>query len=471
MSSVSDPADPFAPALEVATAIRRGRITPAEVVDGALARIARLNGELHAYLAVFDEPARRAAARAGRAVRSAKSRGSRSAIGPLHGVPVSVKDLVLTTEAPTTAGSRIFGDGLTTAKDAAVVQRLRRAGAILIGKTNLHEVALGVTTVNEHFGAARNPWDPQRMSGGSSGGSAVALAAGLGPLSVGTDTRGSIRIPAACCGVTGLKPTRGLVSLDGVVPLSPTLDHVGPMARTALDCALLLGVMADGDDPLRYLRAAQRRPSRFRIGVSEFHLRDLDGGVQRVIDDALRELGRVGGRLQSVRVAELDDAQAASVRITAPEAFAWHERYIRERPEGYGPRVLARLSAGREWSAVDYLRALESRQRVTAVLEETFRAVDLLIGAVLPVPAPMIGDMTVRIAGRDVGIVDAFTRLNSPQNMAGVPSLAMPAGFTGAGLPVGLQVIGPVGHDARVLALAAAWQRATDWHRRRPPMT
>lgn len=468
MSPSADPADPYVTAHELAMAIRRGAISPVQAVEGTLARIARLNDDLNAYLAVFEEPARRAAARASRAVRSARAGGSRRATGPLHGVPVSVKDLIVTTEGPTTAGSRIFGDGLTTAKDAEVIRRLRRAGAIIIGKTNLHEVALGVTTVNEHFGPARNPWDRRRMSGGSSGGSAVALAAGLGPLSVGTDTRGSIRIPAACCGVTGLKPTRGLVPLDGVVPLSPTLDHVGPMARTALDCALMLGVMAGGGDPLRYFRAAQRRPPRLRIGVSEFHLRDLNGDVQRVIDAALRDLARAGGRLRTVRVAELDDAQAASVRITAPEAFAWHERYIRERPEGYGPRVLGRLSAGREWSAVDYLRAQESRERVTAALDATFRTVDVLVGAVLPAPAPPIDEMAVRIGDREVGIVDAFTRLNSPQNMAGVPALAMPAGLTEAGLPVALQVIGPAGHDGRVLALGAAWQRATDWHRRRP---
>ncbi|HSA57842.1 MAG TPA: amidase [Gemmatimonadaceae bacterium] len=467
MSPSTDPADPFVTAHELARAIRRRRISAAEAVSETLERIARCNGLLNAYLAVFDAPARRAAARADRLLRS---RGAGGEAGPLHGVPVSVKDLIVTTEGPTTAGSRIFGDGLTAAKDAEVVRWLRRAGAIVIGKTNLHEVALGVTTVNEHFGPARNPWDARRMSGGSSGGSAAALAAGLGPLSVGTDTRGSIRIPAACCGVTGLKPTRGLVSLEGVVPLSPTLDHAGPMARTALDCALMLGVMAGGSDPLRYLRSAQRRASGLRIGVSEFHLRDLSREVQRVIEAALREVSREGGRLRSVRVAELDDAQAASVRITAPEAFAWHERHIRERPEAYGPRVLGRLAAGREWSAVDYLRAQESRTRVTGAFAETFRAVDLLVGAALPVPAPAIDETTVRAGGREEGIVDAFTRLNSPQNMAGVPALVMPAGFTPSGLPVGLQVIGPAGQDGRVLAFGAAWQRATDWHLRRPPM-
>jgi aspartyl-tRNA(Asn)/glutamyl-tRNA(Gln) amidotransferase subunit A len=453
-----DALDPFITARELAAAIRNRRVSATEVAAAALERIARLNPSLNAYLTVFDEGARRAAARADRA------RGAR---GPLHGVPVSIKDLILTTDAPTTAGSRIYGAGQVADTDALLVQRLRRAGAIVLGKTNLHEVALGVTTVNEHFGPARNPWDTRRMAGGSSGGSAVALAAGLGPLSIGTDTRGSIRIPAACCGITGLKPTRGLVPLDGVLPLSPTLDHAGPMARTAADCALLLGVLTGGD-PLRFVRATHRAPRRLRLGISEFHLRDLDGEVQRVIEAALRRLGRIGGRLREVRAAGVAEAHAASVRISAPEAFAVHETFLRQRPEGYGPLVRKRLEAGREWSAVDYLHAMAERDRVTAAFGEAFREVDLLLGAVLPVPAPPLEATAVRVGGTESGIVDAFTRLNSPQNMAGVPALAVPCGFTVSGLPVGLQVIAPAGQDARALALGALWQRETDWHRRTP---
>jgi aspartyl-tRNA(Asn)/glutamyl-tRNA(Gln) amidotransferase subunit A len=458
--SRTDPLGPFITARELAAAIRQRRVSATEVTTAALERIDRLNPALNAYLAVFHDGARASAVRADRA------RGER---GPLHGVPVSIKDLILTTDAPTTAGSRIHGAGVVTGHDALLVRRLRRAGAIVIGKTNLHEVALGVTTVNEHFGPARNPWDTGRMAGGSSGGSAVALAAGLGPLSVGTDTRGSIRIPAACCGVTGFKPTRGLVPLDSVLPLSPTLDHAGPMARTATDCAVLLGVLAGGD-PLRYLRAASRVPHTLRIGVSEFHLRDLDAEVHAVIEAALRRLTRLGGRLREVNVPHVAESHAASVRISAPEAYVVHETVLRERPEGYGALVRKRLEAGREWSAVDYLRAMAERDRVTMAFDQTFRDVDLLLGAVLPVPAPPIEATTVRVGGVESGIVDAFTRLNSPQNMAGVPALAMPCGFTASGLPVGLQVIAPAGHDARALALGALWQRETDWHRRTPAL-
>jgi aspartyl-tRNA(Asn)/glutamyl-tRNA(Gln) amidotransferase subunit A len=229
----------FPEALEIAEQIRKRRISPVEVVAEALARIEKLNRSLNAFIAVFGDQAMATARNAERVVMQRKR-----ALPPLFGVPISVKDIVLTTEAPTTAGSKIFGSGLVARQDAPVVRRLRRAGAIIIGKTNLHEVALGVTSANEHFGPVRNPHDPSRVAGGSSGGSAVAVATGMGVLSVGTDTRGSVRIPAACCGIAGHKPTFGLVPVGDVVALCPSLDHVGPMARTVAECALMLEVMA-----------------------------------------------------------------------------------------------------------------------------------------------------------------------------------------------------------------------------------
>ncbi|HEX7123246.1 MAG TPA: amidase [Gemmatimonadaceae bacterium] len=451
--------DPFLQAVDLAEAIRRRRVSPLEVIDATLERITRLNPELNAYLAVFDESARAAAARLMR---------RRGGAGALSGVPVSVKDLICTVDGLTTGGSRIFGDGVAARHDAPVIRRLRRAGAIVIGKTNLHEVALGVTTVNEHFGASRNPWNRATMAGGSSGGSAVAVAAGLGPLSVGTDTRGSIRIPAACCGITGLKPTYGLVPVDGVLPLSPTLDHVGPMARSAADCALMLGVMASGRDPLRYLRTARRPWAKPRVGVSEFLLRDLDGEVQPVVDQALKQLQRLGAQLRDVSHPAIEEAEQASVCITGPEAFAYHERALRETPEGFGPLVRSRLAAGGERRAVEYLRALEARQRVIAALAEVFGEVDVLVGATLPVTAPPIETLTLRLGGREATVVEAFTRFNSPFNMAGVPALSVPCGLTSRGMPVGLQIVAPRGADASALRLGMVWQRATDWHRVHP---
>lgn len=447
-------------AIELARDIRRRRVSPVEVVDEVLARIERENPRVNAYLAVFAEPARRAARRAERLVRQ---RGT--TLPPLLGVPVSVKDLVLTTEAPTTAGSRIFGDGLVAARDATVVRRLRRAGAIIIGKTNLHEVALGVTSANEHFGPVRNPWDPDRVAGGSSGGSAAAVAMDLGPLSVGTDTRGSIRIPAACCGITGLKPTYGLVPIDGVVPLSPSLDHVGPMARSAAECARMLEAMVGPRAAGRYVPATRRSVRGLRVGISTFHLRDLDAAIQRPIDTAIRDLSKLGCRVSEVTMPELDEAHHASIVISASEAVAYHDRFLTATPEAYGPLVRERFLNAYRWSALDLLRAQATRHAVAEAFARVFTDVDCLVGAVLPSIPPRVEETSVTVNGRSVGVVDAFTLRNAPQNMAGVPALSVPCGFTGRGLPVGMQVIAARGQDATALRLGAAFQAATDWVR------
>jgi aspartyl-tRNA(Asn)/glutamyl-tRNA(Gln) amidotransferase subunit A len=439
---------------ELTASIRKRRISPVEVVEQALARIEQLNPRFNAFLAVFGDQARQAAQRAEELVRR-----RRATVPPLLGVPVSVKDIVLTTEAPTTAGSKIFGDGLVAEQDAPVVRRLRRAGAIIIGKTNLHEVALGVTSANEHFGPVRNPHDPARVAGGSSGGSAVAVATGMGTLSVGTDTRGSIRIPAACCGVTGLKPTRGLVPVEGVVPLSPSLDHVGPIAATAAECALMLEVMAGPRYAGRFVGATRKSAKGMRVGVSEFHLRDLDGAIQKPIDAAIRRLGKIGCRLHDVRIPVLEEAHVASIVISASEAVAYHDEFLRRKPDAYGPLVRKRLEDAYRWTALELVRAQATLRAVTSAFARLFETVDCLVGAVLPAPPPRIGDTTVLIEGREVGVVDAFTRLNAPQNIAGIPALSVPCGTSMGGLPVGLQIISAAGRDETVLRLGTVVQR------------
>ena len=441
-------------AFELAELIRKRRISPVEVIDETLTRIEGLNPQFNAFIAVFGDQARQAARKAEQLVMRRKG-----SLPPLFGVPVSVKDIVLTTEAPTTAGSKIFGDGLVADRDATVVRHLRRAGAIIIGKTNLHEVALGVTSANEHFGPVRNPHDPTRVAGGSSGGSAVAVATGMGPLSVGSDTRGSIRIPASCCGVTGLKPTRGLVSTDGVVPLSPSLDHVGPIARSAVECALMLEAMAGPRYAGRFVKAARKSAKGMRVGVSEFHLRDLDVAVQKPIEAALRRLKKLGCRLHDVRMPLLDEAHVASIAISASEAVAYHDRFLKTNPDAYGPLVRKRLQDAYKWTALDLLRAQETLKAVTAVFAGIFEKLDCLVGAVLPVEPPVIGETTVKVNGEAISVVDAFTRLNAPQNMAGVPAMSVPCGGDQE-LPVGLQIIGPLGRDDTVFRLAANYQRA-----------
>jgi aspartyl-tRNA(Asn)/glutamyl-tRNA(Gln) amidotransferase subunit A len=446
---------------ELSGALRRRQLSPVDLLGVFLERIERLNPTLNAYLSLMPTAMREAE-------RQARKLARREPVGALAGIPISIKDLILSRESLTTAGSRAFGEGLASAVDAPVVRRLRRAGAVIVGRTNLHEVALGVTTVNEHFGPARNPRDPARVAGGSSGGSAVAVAAGLCTASVGTDTRGSIRIPAACCGITGLKPTYGLVPVDGVIPLSPSLDHVGPMTRSVEDAAIMLGVMGGGRGALAaYAHACRRRVKRLRVGVSDAHMQDLDAGVQRPIEAAIAELGRLGASVRSVRTG-VEGAQLASAVITASEAVAFHDRALKSVPDAFGPLVRQRLEGGYQWTAVDYLRAMALRERVRAMFDAVFSDVDVLVGAVLPAFPPRIGEHAVSINGHEANTVESFTRLNALQNMGGVPALSIPCGADAAGLPVGLQLIAARAREELLFSLGAAFQRETNWHENRP---
>lgn len=439
---------------EAARLIATRRLSPVELLEATLARVDRLNPGLNALISVAAEPAR-AAARA--AERTAATRSRK--LGPLHGVPISVKDLILTKDGPTTAGSKVFGAGLDPGRDAPVVHRLRRAGAIVFGKANLHEVALGVTSANEHFGPARNPWSPDRVAGGSSGGSAVAVAVRMGQGSIGSDTRGSIRIPAACCGITGFKPSFGLVSTEDVVPLAPTLDHIGPMARSVSDVAALLGGMIGARSmATAAIRAVDRKQRRLTIAVSEYFLRDVDPEIGRAIELALRYFARKKHRLVQVDIPELEPALEASRVIVLAEAIAFHDDHLKRNPEGYGPLVRSRLEGGYQLSAMELVRAEERRALLVDAYARLFRQVDVLIGATLPTVAPTIGTQSVTLGGRDYSIAEAFCRFNAPQNLTGIPALSVPCGLTKSRLPIGLQIMGGLGRDAAVLGLGAEYQ-------------
>ena len=462
MVRVPDRDDPGLSLCELARLLEARAISPVEVSEAVLRRITRLNPAVGAFLSVFDRAPDHA-----RALERARARRGR--VGPLYGVPISLKDLVLTRDAPTTAGSRTFGQGVESSSDAPVARRLRRAGAILIGKTNLHEIAMGVTNENEHFGPARNPWDLARVAGGSSGGSAVAVALGLGAASVGTDTRGSIRIPAACCGITGLKPTRGLVPTDMVIPLSWTLDHVGPMGRSVEDVALLLGVMAGSRGAVERYRGALHAPvDGLTLGICDYYFDDLDPAVDRAVRDAIGVLERIGLATRHVAIPELAAVHRASTTITLAEALAYHDARLKSHPEGFGRSIRTRLEPGRALTALDLVRAERVRRAAEGAFAHVFREVDCLIAPTLPALPPPIGARAAVIADREVPTVDTFTRLNSPQNMAGVPAISVPCGLSPDGLPIGLQLIGSFGRDERALAVAAAYQRETDWHLRRP---
>ena len=437
---------------EAARLVERRKVSPVELVEAALARVEADNPKLGAFITVTAESALSAA----RAVEQRVGRKGRS-LGILPGLPISIKDLVLTRDALTTCGSRIFGEGLPAGRDAPMIKNLRRAGAAIIGKNNLHEIALGVTTVNEHFGPARNPHDPRRVAGGSSGGSAVAVAAGMGLASIGSDTRGSIRIPAAWCGIVGLKPTYGLVSTEDVLPLAPSLDHLGPMTRRVEDCALLLGAMV-GRRSLteRLLEAVDRKPKRLRVAVCEFFLRAADPAVVARVERAIDEIRRLKHEIVAVEIPDLEPSHEASRVIVLAEAIAFHDPYVRANPAGYGPRVRERLEGGYELSALQYVKAEEVRASLLEAYTGLFREVDCVVGASLPIVAPPIGTTHVKLEDGEVTLAEAVCRYNAPQNLTGVPAISIPCGTDPSGLPIGLQLIAAPGRENTLLGLGAA---------------
>jgi aspartyl-tRNA(Asn)/glutamyl-tRNA(Gln) amidotransferase subunit A len=459
----------YATVAELGARIRTRDLSPVELVDDLLARVER-SGALGAFITVTADAARAQAREAAREISAGRYRG------PLHGIPVSLKDLIDTQGIRTTCGSRILA-GRVPDRDAAVTARLRDAGAVLIGKAALHEFAYGVTTDNPHFGRTRNPWDLDRIPGGSSGGSAAAVAAGLGPVSIGTDTGGSIRIPAALCGIVGLKPSYGRVSRHGVFPLAWTLDHVGPLVRTAEDAALVLQAIA-GPDPRDPTTLGQRvpeftaalgRPVRgLRVGVlADDHHRLMAGDVRAAFEDALGVLRDLGIHLEEVRFPRPLEASAAQTAIIMSEAASVHDRWLRDRPEDYGGDVRARLTRGQFVTAVQYLTAQRARALVLDEVAALLRSYAALVVPTTPCVAPLAAQETVTIDGVRHDVRDTLTRMTRLANLTGLPAITVPCGAGAGGLPAGLQVIGRPMDEETVLAVGHAYERATPWHTRR----
>ena len=362
--------------------------------------------------------------------------------GPLSGVLVGVKDLIETAGIRTTAGSRILATYVPR-RDAAVVRALKRAGAVMAGKTNTHEFAYGTTNDNPHYGATRNPWNPSLSTGGSSGGSAALVGAGALSLALGTDTAGSVRIPAALCGAVGLKPTTGTVSTRGVIPLSPTLDCVGPIADSVAMAARALEVLTG--------RSLARAPGvrGLRIGVAEaFVFAGVHAEVERRVREALAALERLGCKLETVTIPELALCTETGVTITRAEAATWHRHWFPARAADYGADVRAKLEAGTRVTAKEYLTARETQVRIARALRRVLREVDLLAGPTVPVPA---------FPNANAPLAETY-RLTYPFSIGLLPAITVPCGFTSAGLPVGLQLAGPPRSEARILAAAAAYE-------------
>jgi aspartyl-tRNA(Asn)/glutamyl-tRNA(Gln) amidotransferase subunit A len=444
---------------EQARMVRDREASSVELVERSLGRIGALDGRVGAFVAVLGEPALAEAAQ-----RDAELRRG-TAPGPLHGVPVAVKDLVDVAGVVTAAGSPKLAGNLA-ARDAEVVARLRAAGAVVVGKTRTHEFAYGVVTPG-----TVNPWDPERIAGGSSGGSAAAVAAGLVPAAVGSDTAGSIRIPAACCGVVGLKPTFGRVPATGVWPLSWSCDHVGPMAATVADVALLDAVLAGsptgggwaataGAGPVEAGPAGGAGAGGPRIGrLVGDDLDPVDPEVAATVDRLCRRLEAGGAVLDEV-VLPLRAARGAVATIVLAEAAAAHARLLAETGEdGYSRAMLAMIRIGQSALAGEYLTGLRYRGRFAAEVAGLLAGRDALLLPTLPCVAPRTGQRTVTLAGEEVGVQAALTRLPGPFNCSGSPVVSLPAGLVG-GLPVGVSLVGRIGGDRDLLAVAA-WVEAT----------
>ena len=441
---------------ELSELIRTKKVSPIEVTRLMLERIDRLNPILNAYITVTPELAMKAAREAEAEIQRGVWRGA------LHGVPIGVKDLFNTTGVKTTAASDLFKDRIPV-QDAEVVRKLKAAGAVLLGKHNMHEFAYGCSSTVSAFGPVRNPWKLEHSAGGSSGGTASAVAAGLCFGGLGSDTGGSIREPAAYCAIVGLKPTYGLVSVDGVIPLARSLDHVGPMTRSVRDAAIMLRAIATYDE---------RSISQLRLGIPRaFYFESLDSEIEMATNDAIAVLRKLVSSIKEVTTVPTNDI--ASRTLIGFEAYSVHADAVAKTPERYQPPTLTLLRAGAQISEGEGLRAQQEVVHLRQEILRTFESVDVIITPTVPIPPPTIAAFDAAYSNPAApATVSDIRRLplrnTAPFNKYGIPTISIPCGFTRDGLPIGLQISGPPGGEAMVLQLASAYERATDWHQKHP---
>ncbi len=440
--------------------IKSKELNAADLTAACYRQIERLNPTLNAFITVAPPDSEEPLNVGGQAL--------------LSGIPIAVKDLFNTKRLRTTGGSKFFADYIPD-QDAAVVEKIKKAGARIVGKTNTHEIALGVTNNNPHFGACRNPWDTTRTPGGSSGGSAVAVASGMALAALGTDTGGSIRIPAALCGVVGLKPTYGRVSLRGVMPLSWNLDHAGPIVKRVEDAALMLQIIEgyDAEDPASFKTlsgdyfshmrdSARGRKVAFAVGA--FVEDETDPEVFAAMREAARLLTDLGIEIKEVNADFLREAAQANSLITQADAAAFHRERLKEHPDWFGADVRQRLENGAAFSAGEYALARRAQVEVRRKCDLLFEEYDSLILPTTPIAAPTL-------AGEDaIARARLLTRLTAPFNSTGLPALSVPCGFTREGLPIGLQIVSRAWNEAGTLRLGYAYQQATEWHQAQPPV-
>lgn len=443
--------------------IRQRSLSPVELTRDCLTRIEKLNPTLNAFITVLADSALDQARNAEQEIRSGRYRG------PLHGIPIGLKDILDTAGVRTTAASAQYKDRIP-GEDAEVVRRVRAAGAVVLGKQNLHEFAYGGSSMISFFGAVHNARDTARIAGGSSGGSATSVAAGLGLAAIGTDTAGSLRLPAAYCGVVGFKPTYGRVSARGVVPLSWSFDHVGPLTNSVRDAALMLQVLAgyDAGDPASsdapvpdFSGALEKLPPRLRIGVPRsFFFDDLHPEVAAAIEKAIQVFTRLNAELRDIELEVSTDRTLSSA-----EAWAFHEPLLARSPELYQPATLGRIQSGASIAAAAVLRARRELQASRHVIRKVFDSVDILLTATVPIPPPLIAELRERpekLRPQEL----LMLRNTRPFNVWGIPTISLPCGVTSDGLPIGLQLAGPAWREDLLLQVAHAYEQATDWHTR-----
>ncbi len=453
---------------DLAPRLRRKEVSPLELTRTCLDRIEKLNPRLNAFITVMAESALAEARAAEKEILRGEWRG------PLHGIPIAIKDLIDTAGTRTTAASALYQNRVPV-EDAEVVRRLRQAGAVILGKNNLHEFAYGASSLVSFFGDVHNPWNTSHIAGGSSGGSAAAVAAGLCYAAIGTDTAGSIRLPAALCGCVGIKPTYGRVSTRGVIPLSWSLDHVGPIAATVADAALVLQAIA-GYDPLDfhsadvpicdYVSASSTSPGAemkmLRIGIPRpYFYDDLDAEVCAAVEQALTVIRTLVAEIREIQI----EIPADRV-VQNAESYAIHADDVSRTPELYQAETVRRIRNGENISAAEYIRRRQDLDRERRRAQDIFAEVDLLVTPTTRIPAPAIADLKkYPEALRPAEIT--LLRNTRPFNVWGLPAISLPCGFTKSGLPIGLQIAGPHWREDLVLRLARAYEQATTWHKRR----
>ena len=459
---------------EAASKVRTREVSPVDLVRAAVLRIRATDDVLRSYITVFEEQALQIAKAAEIMVAAGHN------LGPLHGIPIALKDNIALRGTRTTAGSKVLGDWLPDA-DASVAERLRRAGAIFVGKTNMHEFAWGGTSANPHYGTVRNPWNIERFPAGSSGGSGVAVAARSCFGAVGTDTGGSIRLPSAINGVTGIRPTYGRVSNHGIIPLAWSMDTAGPMTRTVEDCALMFGVMA-GHDPKDPTTAA--RPGAdysaglsggvrgLRIGVVPgYFFHHVQPPVRDAVQAALATFESLGAQLVEIEIENIHGNISAQLTIESAEPSTYHQRWLRERPQDYGDDVRALLEVGELLLATHYLQAQRYRTLLRNEFINAFRKVDAFVCPTLPFTATKLGATTVVIEnGVEEDMLSAIMQFTGIASLTGLPALNVPCGFDADGMPIGMQLIGRPFDEATLFRMGNAFQMASAFHLRAPSL-